>query len=261
MPVVTDVSLVLAATILAVALRAWNLWDIPGPTDELQSVQRGLAIARGEMLPLTDHEPYIGSAWTFLLAAGFLLVGPSELVGRTLTLIVGAATIPTTYLFAREIGGRWVAAIAALLVTTSSAHTLATSHPAWSHAMTPLFLTLGLWQVARCIRIQRRSALLAAAVCLGLALQSHLTMLAVLPGVAAALLLGNWRWLTSRWLYIAAIIGLLCVTNILIFNLATGLSPLNAPEWFNQPTLARRVPVILSSLATPNAWVSPPCAP
>src|SRR5438046_3467395 len=54
-----------ALLLLAAGLRFWHLWDIPSPTDELLSVSRGLAIARGEMLPLTDFEPSIGALWRY----------------------------------------------------------------------------------------------------------------------------------------------------------------------------------------------------
>src|SRR5690242_9903063 len=76
-----------ALLFLAAGLRFWHLWDIPSPTDELLSVSRGLAIARGEILPLTDFEPYIGALWSYLLATAFRLAGPSEYVGRALPLL------------------------------------------------------------------------------------------------------------------------------------------------------------------------------
>ncbi|MFN0071204.1 MAG: ArnT family glycosyltransferase [Chloroflexota bacterium] len=207
---------------LSAGVRAWNLWVVPSPTDELEGVRRGLAIARGEILPLTDFEPYIGALWNYLLALGFLISGPSEYVARGVTLMVGVATVPATYLLARELGGRGVAAIAALLLACSSAHALAASHPAWSHSMAPLFLTLGLWQVARCIRLTSGPALLAAGAALGLALQIHLTMLAALPGIGLALLLSRWRWITTGWFYLAALLGLCLIANIIAFNVATG---------------------------------------
>lgn len=218
----TELALVSAIAILGAALRLWHLWDIPSPTDELQGVRLGLAIARGETLPLTDFEPYIGAFWNYLLALAFFLVGPSEYVGRGVTLTIGTLTIPATYLLARELGGVRVALVAATLLATSSAHILASSHPAWSHAMAPLFLTLGLWQVARCMRLESGRALWAAGAWLGLALQIHLTMLATFPGIALALLIRRWRWLTSRWLYLAAATGLALVANILAFNVMTG---------------------------------------
>src|SRR5215213_8001264 len=141
-----------ALVIVAAAVRWWNLWDIPSPTDELLGVGRGLAVARGELLPLTDWEPYIGSFWNYMLALGFLIAGPSEYVGRAIPFLVGVLTVVAAYLLAREMGGALAGWIAAALLATSSAHTLATSHPAWSHGFSPLFATLGLWQLQRCVR-------------------------------------------------------------------------------------------------------------
>ena len=81
-------------TLLGLGLRLWNLWDIPSPTDELLGVGLGLATARGEALPLTDFEPYIGALWTYLLASLFLLLGPSPFVGRLIPCLAGTLTVP-----------------------------------------------------------------------------------------------------------------------------------------------------------------------
>ena len=139
-------------------------------------------------------------------ALPILIAGPSEYVGRSVTLLVGVLTIPATYLLAREIGGRHEAWIAATLLAVSSAHTLATSHPAWSHALAPLLLTMGIWQVARSLKQDRPSGLAAAGAWLGLALQIHLTMLATLPGIAIAIAIKRWQWIRTPWPYVAAIV-------------------------------------------------------
>lgn len=212
--------------IAAAALRYWHLWDIPSPTDELLNVARGLAVARGEILPLTDEETYIGSLWNYLLALLFLLFGPSEYVGRSLPLIAGVLTVPATYLVAREMGGKVAGWVAAVLLATSSAHILASSHPAWSHSLAPLFGALGLWQLQRSLRLGDGRGLLASGFWLGLALQVHLTMLALLPGVLAYFWLKGRGWLKTPWPYLAALLGVLLISNILVYNLQSGLGTL-----------------------------------
>src|SRR5262249_10070933 len=176
-----------ALVVVAMAVRWWHLWDIPSPTDELLGVGRGLMVARGQILPLTDWEPYIGSFWNYVLALGFLLAGPSEHVGRAIPLVVGVLTVGATYLLRREMGGRLAGWVAATLIATSSAHTLATSHPGWSHCFSPLFAALGLWQLQRCIRRGTVSGLIPSAIWLGLAIQTHPTMVALLPGAGVFL--------------------------------------------------------------------------
>ncbi len=190
--------------VLAAAARWWHLWDIPSSTDELLGVGRGLQVARGQILPLTDFEPYIGSFWNYVLALGFLLAGPSEYVGRGIPFLVGILTVGATFLLA-----------------TSSAHILATSHPAWSHCFSPLFAALGLWQLQRCVRQDNARGLLASAFWLGLAVQTHPTMAALLPGVGGYLLLKRRAWMLSRWPYLGAGVGVLLLGNIIAFNLIT----------------------------------------
>lgn len=220
------------AALMAVAtgLRLWHLWDIPSPTDELLGVGRGLAIARGKLLPLTDFEPYIGALWNYLLALGFLVAGPSQFVGRGVTMLVGALTVPAAFLLARELGGRLAAWIAAILLATSSAHILTVSHPAWSHAMVPLFAALGLWQLQRSLRRGDGRGLLGAGLWLGLALQAHLTALALLPGAGAYLWDKGRACLKTPWPYLASLIGLLLISNIVAFNVLTGFQSLRRAE-------------------------------
>ncbi|MCC7104621.1 MAG: hypothetical protein IT307_05715 [Chloroflexi bacterium] len=45
---------------------------------------------------MTDFELYIGSLWNYLLAAPFILFGPSQYVGRAVPWLVGVLTVPAT---------------------------------------------------------------------------------------------------------------------------------------------------------------------
>jgi 4-amino-4-deoxy-L-arabinose transferase-like glycosyltransferase len=209
--------------LVAAGLRYWHLWDIPSPTDELLNVARGLAVARGEILPLTDEETYIGSLWNYLTALPFLLFGPSEYVGRSLPFIAGVLTVPVGYLLAREMAGPIAGWLAAILLATSSAHILASSHPAWSHSLAPLFGTLALWQLQRSLRLGEPRGLLACGLWLGVALQVHLTMLALLPGVLAYFWLKGRHWLRTPWPYLSGLLAVLLIANVIVYNLQTGL--------------------------------------
>ena len=71
------------------ACALYELRDVPRLTDETDEVMRGLAIARAELLPLTNVDAYIGPLWNYLLALGFLIVGPSSLLPRVLTMLAG----------------------------------------------------------------------------------------------------------------------------------------------------------------------------
>ena len=77
----------------------------------------------------------------------------------------------------------------------------------------------------------RPSGLIASAVWLGLALQTHPTMVALLPGAGhLALSLKRRDWLQTRWPYLAGLIGVLMVANIIVFNLITNLGSLRRAE-------------------------------
>src|SRR5262245_55768924 len=54
---------------LAFALRFPNYQLIPAFTDEVDEIYRAVLTARGELLPLTNVDAYIGSLWNYLLAA------------------------------------------------------------------------------------------------------------------------------------------------------------------------------------------------
>src|SRR3954447_14223576 len=77
---------------LALAFRLPNLLDVPGFTDESIDIRVALDVLRGQW-PLVDQEPYIGSAWNFVLAAGFLLLGNHGFVPRLVVALLGAGTV------------------------------------------------------------------------------------------------------------------------------------------------------------------------
>jgi glucose/arabinose dehydrogenase/4-amino-4-deoxy-L-arabinose transferase-like glycosyltransferase len=98
-----EVLLVAAIMALALAVRLPYLWDIPRFTDETAEARIGLRITNGEVLPLANRDPYIGALWNYLLAAGFLVSGPSLFTPRAIMVIAGALTILPTYLLGRAI--------------------------------------------------------------------------------------------------------------------------------------------------------------
>lgn len=218
---------------LAVWVRWPYLWEIPRFTDELQEVLWSLAIARGEILPLTAVDSYYGPLWSYLLAGLFLLSGPSAELPRLVASVLGAALVVLTYLFARDVAGRWPAAIAAGLMLTSPGHVVINSHTARSNSITPLLTTAALWLVFRALESDRWSAkarparhpdprlLVPAGFLFGLALQTHLSVVALLPGVVAYALWRGQPLLRSPWPYLAALATTLGYVNMLIYNLTS----------------------------------------
>jgi 4-amino-4-deoxy-L-arabinose transferase-like glycosyltransferase len=100
-------------------------------------------------VPLVANDPHYGPAWNYLLAGLMVLFGPSPDLPRLVALFLGTALVVLTYLFARDLAGRWPAAIAAGLLLTSGGHIVINSHTARSNSITPLLTTAALWLIYR----------------------------------------------------------------------------------------------------------------
>ena len=209
------------------ALRLPHLWTIPTLTDEANEVLRGLAVAEGRLLPLTNVNTYLGSFYNYLLGALFLAVGPSIYAARMLTALAGALTVPMTYLLLRELGaGRGLAIVGAGLLATSGTHIVVTSHVAWAHSLTPLAATFGLWLLARAVHRDQPRLLVLAGLALGLAVQLHTSAVALLPGAAVYVLIRRRPWLRTPWPYLAAVAFLAVNANLIAFAALSRGEPL-----------------------------------
>jgi hypothetical protein len=217
-----QVALVSVMLGVAVLLRLPNLMVVPRLTDETDEVILGLRIARGEALPLVGVNTYIGALFNYLVAGGFLILGPRPEVGRLTALTFGVLGIIPTYLLARRLGGAgWqgkaAGLIAALLLAVSPVDILVTSRIAYSHSLTPFFTTSGLWLLHRAVVGRSRQSFIASGVAFGLALQTHASGLAIWPGLAVYLLLRR-RSVRLRWLPLAGAGATLMLANVLAYN-------------------------------------------
>jgi 4-amino-4-deoxy-L-arabinose transferase-like glycosyltransferase len=225
--------LLAAVFVLAVLIRWPHLWQVPRFTDELQEVLWSIAIWRGEMLPLTAVDSYYGPLWSYLLAGLFVLFGPSPELPRLTALLFGAGFVLLTYGFARDLAGRWPAVVAAGLLLTSGGHVIINSHTARSNSITPILTTAAIWLLFRALAtrswdwprdrpVPRRPEprlLAPAGLLLGLALQTHLSVIAVLPGLLCYGLLRGRALLRTPWPYVGGLGLVLGYSNMLIYNL------------------------------------------
>jgi hypothetical protein len=92
--------------------------------------------------------------------------------------------------------------LAAGLLATNGPHVVVNSHIAWSNCLTPLLTTLAFWALLRAG--EARPFLPLAGLLLGLALQTHPLVVAMLPGLALAVLLHDARSLRTPWPWLAA---------------------------------------------------------
>src|SRR5688500_10115109 len=121
--------IVFAALLGTAGAARWpNLWLIPTFTDETIEVKLAYEIARGQVAPLTNVDPYIGAFWNWLLAIGFWLFGLNPWLPRLLAFVSGVATVGATWWLGREIGGRASGRlggfVAALFMAGCSTHIL-----------------------------------------------------------------------------------------------------------------------------------------
>jgi 4-amino-4-deoxy-L-arabinose transferase-like glycosyltransferase len=217
--------LLLSLGLLALALRIPRYQTVPAFADERNDIAQALQIVRGQSLPLTSDPSYIGAFWNYLLAAAFWVAGESLFVPRTVVLILGVLGVFATYLLGRAWGGRSAGLLASLLLATSGGHIAFTSRVAWSHSTTPLFVTLGAWALVGAIH--RTGAisvwrLSLSGACWGIAVQTHPTVLALVPGALVFVVMRRRSLPTSRWLYLAVLMFGLVNLDLLAYNLTTG---------------------------------------
>jgi hypothetical protein len=126
-----------------------------------------------------------------------------------------------------------VGSIAALLLATSPAHTVITSHVPLSHSVTPLVSTTALWLLARAVRhartdLARGGKLLAwAGLVSGLALQTHPTVAPLLAGAAGGAVLMRRGWLRTRWPAVAVACVILGYSTLLVYHVTSGFEIVN----------------------------------
>jgi hypothetical protein len=231
---------ILAVTIVfvAVGLRFAYIDQIPRFTDETDIVARSLDIIRNDSRPLTDTEAYIGAGFNYAVAATFAVFGIGPVVPRYLVATIGVLTVVATCCLAGEISvlirrsherrswGRTdavVGLLAAAALAVSPVHILVNSRIAWAHSTTPLFTTMALALLVRAVRREEPSLLPAAGLLAGIALQTHPSVVALLPGTLAWLVwCGKHVLLSRRWVLLALLLGGIGCANLLVYNVVTG---------------------------------------
>ena len=226
-----DALLVLLLFLGALAIRWPYLLRLPHFTDETVEIQWALAIARGEIFPLTASDRYYGPLHPYLVAAAHQLFGPSIWLPRAIVMVFGALTVALTYLLGRALAGRVVGLIGAGLLATAPQHIIVNSHIAWQNSTTPFYATLTFLALTLYLNAERgtrnaelrpvgsrgvvptiepkysaaapaatgfrvpRSAfwLLLAGFCYGLTLHTHPGTIVLAPALALTFLLVVWR--------------------------------------------------------------------
>ena len=189
--------------LVAAFVRLQGLWDAPPFEDEHGELLLGLETARGHALPSRGSDPYLGPLFSYLLAAGFWLAGPTETTARGVAALAGALSVALAFLVGRELYGRAAGLIGAALMIANPFLVLI-SRMVHSFSLSPPFFLLGVLFLLRYLKRRSPAAAVLAGLCLGAAVHAHP---AGLPAVVATLIWAVVRCrpgLQSRW----ALIGL-----------------------------------------------------
>src|SRR5439155_18073863 len=140
-----EAQLIFALAFLALVVRLPYFTQLPAFSDEVDDIYRAFLITQGKLFPLTDTSTYIGSLWSWMMAAALWISGLKLYAPRALILLMGVLTVIATYPLGRAFsaGRQRGGLVAAYLLVTSGPHVLINSHVAWSNCMTPLFSALG----------------------------------------------------------------------------------------------------------------------
>lgn len=211
------------AVLLAAAFAArWPyLFLIPQWTDEMLDIRWAWDIVQGKSLPLVSGDYLNGPIFHYLLAALIFLFGPSFNLARLLVMVLGVGTVALTYALGRAVGGRLTGLVAATLMVTAPNHILVNSHLAWSNSATPFFTTLAILVLTVAERRSSGPLLALGGLLVGLACQTHLSVIPLVVGLFLAFLLrrGLLSWLRSPWPYVALALAFLGYANVILYNL------------------------------------------
>ena len=210
---------------LALLARLPYLALIPYFEDETLETTIALKVWPGGQLIAVGWDNYIGPLFHYLLAFLFWTIAPDPVLPRVVVAVFGAMTIGATYALARALGlGKFAGVIAALLMLTNPPHILINSHIAWSNCAASFFTTLLLLTLALAVKRQQPRWLLASGVLAGVSMQFHPVSILVIIGVVVWFIadVNARKFLRTRWPYLAAILALVCYSNVIVSNLQSG---------------------------------------
>lgn len=161
--------------ILAATLRLWGLTAIPPGLyhDEAFNGLDALSVLDGDR-PIyftanNGREPI----FIYSVALSVALLGRSPGAIRIVAALLGTLTVPAIYLMAREMGGRRLALLAAML-TATTVWPLALSRIGFRAISMPLVIALALWLLWRGRRTGQRWQFILAGLCFGAASYTYL---------------------------------------------------------------------------------------
>lgn len=174
---------------VSLAVRAYNLEHIPanlGGDEGIWGLE-GLAMLDGRLANPFATRWFAFPSMSFLAwGLGMRLFGQTVAGLRTLSALVGAASVVTSFFLFRELWGRRIASIGAVLLAFSHYH-IHYSRLAYNNIADDVFVTLALWLLVRGLRSGREVSFALSGAVIGLGWYGYFG--ARLIGILAALVL------------------------------------------------------------------------
>jgi len=212
--------LLLTIIALATALRLYALDELPPGLyhDEAYNGLDALNVTSGSHPIFFETNNGREPLFIYLVALSVSCLGRSPMAIRLVAALLGILTVPAAYLMARELLGKRVALLTALLTAISFWH-LNLSRIGFRTVSLPLLTALCLWLFWRGVRTQRIHNWVLGGLCLGLCFYTY-TAARFLP-IIFLLLIVYWLWrrqsLNWRGLFLFATIALIVALPLLMY--------------------------------------------
>jgi hypothetical protein len=209
--------------LLALAIRFYDLYESPG-FFEGKELQVTLDLVHGTHFPLYNQNPHIGAFANYLIAAFFELFGLHWWIPRAVIVLMGALTIPITFLLGRRLTDARTALLGSIFMAFCMYHALLLSHVPWSNCMSPFFSAASSLCFVKAVQSRKFIWMGWGGLFFGIALQTHPSLVTLLPPIILiSLFLGDAPirlriWSSAPLLALfGAVIG---YANMIFYNVA-----------------------------------------
>lgn len=182
-----------------------------------------LQLLNGVRFPLHNHAAHIGALANYVVAAAFVIFGRHFWVPQIVILLMGSFTVALLYPLGKKLVGRSSAILGSLMLAGSMYHIFELSHSSWSNSMTPFFTVCFLLSFITGLQSQKSFWLIFSGFLFGLAMQTHPSVITLVPFVVCAFLFQGKEklhyWLKRPAPYLMVLAVLLGYANMIYFNL------------------------------------------
>jgi hypothetical protein len=218
-------NIMLLLFLVALGIRIPFLFTVPEfRSNELDITLR---LLNQGVIPLHNQHAHIGALSNYIFAAAFLIFGKHYWVQRVLILVMGSITVALLYPLGKRLVGASAAFLGSLMLAGSMYHIFELSHMPWSNSMTPFFVICFLLSLLIALEFQKSYWLIFSGFLFGLALQSHPSVITLVPFIICLFLLQGkdkiYFWLKKPAPYLMFVAGLVGYANMIYYNLVSRL--------------------------------------